>query len=300
MSKKFYNINYFGHIPFNPDLLLEKQRFKDRPVGIVYTDLIKMYWTVRSFRVDISIQVIAQKDPLTTFIRGGGTSAGIIGASAGLGIVNQNFAQGDSSINLQGYTKISRRYEKYIRKIATTTVPFEGLKNNKLDIIDENLTELQKDSNIKPNPLINIDAKPNEASLCVPGPFHRFNQLGASLSIDFSDIIYYQKKYWPKIIFLASKGETSFTTNPFLASSGGLTVIGGISILSYNIPIYGNIDFSPDRLIPPIAFINGTIKPGNRCCDRFFFDGFDEQRAGSCKEECGDGINGAYSKEKKA
>ena len=42
MSKKFHNINFLGHIPFNPDLLLEKGRFRDRPVGILYPDLIKM------------------------------------------------------------------------------------------------------------------------------------------------------------------------------------------------------------------------------------------------------------------
>jgi len=298
MSKKFHNINFLGHIPFNPDLLLEKGRFRDRPVGILYTDLIKMYWTVRSFQVNISIQVIAQKDPLTTFIRTGGTSGGIIGATAGLAAVNQNFAQGDSSITLTGNTKILRRYEKYTRKIPTTSIPFEGVRNNKLDDISPNLEELQRDPSAKNNPLISVDIKPNEASLCVPGPLHKITKSGAFLSIDFSDIIYYQKKYWPKIIFLAARGEASFTSNPLRAFSGGLTVLGSIGLMSYNIPIYGSIDFSPDRIIPPIAFVNGSIKPGNRCCDRFFYDGFDNERFEKCKEECGDGLNGVYNKEK--
>lgn len=298
MPKKFHNINFLGHIPFNPDLLLEKGRFRDRPVGIFPTDLIKMYWTVRSFQVSIAIQVIAQKDPLTTFIRGGGTSGGIVGATAGLAAVNQNFAQGDSSVTLKGHTKILRRTEKYIRNIATTSIPFEGVRNGKLDIISDNLEELQRDPNAKKNPLVNVDLKPNEASLCVPGPWHRLSKGGAYLSIDFSDIFYYQKKYWPKIIFTATRGETSFTSNPLSRLSGGLTVLGGIQLMSYNIPIYGSIDFSPDRIIPPIAFVNGSIKPGNRCCDRFFYDGFDNERFEKCKDECGDGVNGVYNKEK--
>jgi hypothetical protein len=297
-NKGFYNINYLGHIPFNPDLFLEKGRFKDRPVGILYTDLIKMYWSIRSFRVDISIQVIAQDDPLTAFIRGGGSTGGIASALGGLANVNQSLSAGDSELKLGGYTKISHRYEKYIRKIATTSIPFEGIKNNKLDRITPGLNELEKDPNIKINPLITINSKPNEASLCVPGPLHKIVQGGAFLSIDFSDIIYYQKRYWPKIIFLGSTRQASFSFNPLNISGRSLTVFGSIGLLSYNIPVYGSIEFSPDQIIPPIAIVLGSIKAGNRCCDRFFYDGFDEKRSEECKNECGDGPQGVYTKEK--
>lgn len=298
MSKKFSNINFLGHIPFNPDFLLEKNRFRDRPVGILYNDLIRMYWTVKSFRVDISIQVIAQDDPLTRFIRTGGTSGGIGGALGGLANVNQSLSAGDSSLKISGFTKINHKYEKYVRNIATSTVPFEGIKNNKLDDVASNVEKLQKDPEVKNNPLFTINLKPNEASLCVPGPIHKINQNRGFLTMDFSDIVFFQKKYWPKIIFLGSTSQASFTSNPLRGLTGGLTVIGSIGLLSYNIPIYGSLDLSPDSAIPPIAIVNGTIKPGNRCCDRFFYDGFDNERASECTEECGDGPNGVFEKAK--
>jgi hypothetical protein len=298
MSKKFHNINFLGHIPFNPDLLLEKGRFRDRPVGILYTDLIKMYWTVRSFQVDISLQVIAQDDALSAFLRGGGSTGGVTAALGGLAAATQS-AGGSSSLSLNGHTKILNKYEKYIRNIATSSIPFEGVKNGKLDILGDNLEELQKDPEIKNNPLTSINLKPTEASLCVAGPVHRVSKSGAFLSIDFSDIIYFKRKYWPKIIFLASTSQSNFTSNPLRAYSGiDLEVFGSIGLLSYNIPIYANIEFSADRLTTPYAIVNGSIKPGNRCCDRFFYDGFDEIRFEECKEVCGDDVNGVYNKEK--
>lgn len=299
MSKKFHNINFLGHIPFNPDLLLEKGRFRDRPVGILYPDLIKMYWTVRSFQVDISIQVVAQDDPLSAFLRGGGATGGVAAALGGLAVASQSVG-GSSNISLSGHTKILNRYEKYVRNIATSSIPFEGVRNGKLDFLGENLEELQKDPDVKNNPLTSINLKPTEASLCVAGPIHRVSKSRAFLSIDFSDIIYYKRKYWPRIIFLASTSQSNFTSNPLRAYGGmDLEVFGSIGLLdSYNIPIYANIEFSADRIITPYAIVNGSIKPGNRCCDRFFYDGFDEVRFEECLEECGDDINGVYTKEK--
>jgi hypothetical protein len=299
MSKKFHNINFLGHIPFNPDLLLEKGRFRDRPVGVLYTDLIKMYWTVRSFQVDISLQVVAQDDALSAFLMGGGAAGGITAALGGLAVATQS-AGGSSNLSLNGHTKILNKYEKYVRNIATSSIPFEGVKNGKLDFLGENLEELQKDPEIKNNPLTSINLKPTEASLCVAGPVHRISKSGAFLSIDFSDIIYFKRKYWPKIIFLASTSQSNFTSNPLRAYGGmDLEVFGSIGLLdSYNIPIYANIECSANRLTAPFAIVNGSIKPGNRCCDRFFYDGFDEIRFEECKEVCGDDIKGVYNKEK--
>jgi hypothetical protein len=299
MSKKFHNINFLGHIPFNPDLLLEKGRFRDRPVGVLYTDLIKMYWTVRSFQVDISLQVVAQDDALSAFLMGGGAFGGVTAALGGLAVATQS-AGGFSSLSLNGHTKILNKYEKYVRNIATSSIPFEGVKNGKLDFLGENLEELQKDPEIKNNPLTSINLKPTEASLCVAGPVHRVSKSGAFLSIDFSDIIYFKRKYWPKIIFLASTSQSNFTSNPLRGYGGmDLEVFGSIGLLdSYNIPIYANIEFSASRLTTPFAIVNGSIKPGNRCCDRFFYDGFDEIRFEECKKVCGDDINGVYNKEK--
>lgn len=296
--KKFYNINYIGHIPFNPDLLLEKKDFRHRPVGMLYSDLLKFYWTVRSFRVDINIQVVALDDPLSTFIGAGGTSAGIIGALGGLAAVSQS-QQDTSSLIIEGNTKILNKYEKYVRNIATTSVPFEGIKNNKLEEIREYPDKLQKDPKFKKNPLSNLNLKPTEASLCVPGPFHKITKGSSFFSVDFSDILYFRKKYWPKIFFEGSTSQSIFTADPLKPLDGQILIVNGaIGFMSYNIPIYGSTNFSQFRAFQPFAVVNGTIKPGNRCCDRFFYDGFDDVREKECREECTDTTNGVYQTEK--
>lgn len=295
---KFHNINFLGHIPFNPDLLLDKGRFKDRPVGIGYLDLIKMYWTVRSFKVKISIQTIANDDPLATFILAGGTSGGIAGALGGLAAVNQSAARAPGSVSINGYTKIEGSYQKKIRKQKTTSSPFEGIDNGILPSPGENLENLEIDTSVKdPNLFANIK-KPKEGDLCSAGPVHSIGSGGGYLRIDFSDIIYFQRKYWPKIIFLAASGDSRFSTSPFLVKGYDLPVNGSINLMGYPIKIYGDITFSMGRLIPPFAIAAGNIEPGDRCCDRFFYDGFDEEREQQCKEECGDGPKGVYKESK--
>jgi hypothetical protein len=296
MDKNFYKINYLGHLPFNPDLLLEKKNFRNRPVGMIYTDLLKFYWTIRSFRVDINIQVVSIDDPLSTFIGAGGTSAGIVSALGGLGVVTQS-QQDTSTLVREGNTKIVNKYEKYVRNISTSSIPFEGIKNNKLEEIKYFPEKLQKDTKIKNNPLTNLNLKPTEGSLCVPGPVHKITKGSSFFSIDFSDILYFRKRYWPKIFFEGSTSQSIFTADPLKPLDGQPLIINGaIGFMSYNIPIYGSTNFSQFRALTPFAIVDGSIKPGNRCCDRFFYDGFDDIRQKECAEECGDGNEGVYTK----
>ncbi len=38
-----FAVNHLGHIPFNPDLLLDKNRMYDRPVGLTFQEITKLY-----------------------------------------------------------------------------------------------------------------------------------------------------------------------------------------------------------------------------------------------------------------
>lgn len=297
-QKKFNNINFLGHIPFNPDLLLDKNRFIDRPVGFNYLDLIKMYWSVRSFKVSIAIQTIAQDDPYTTFFLAGGTSAGILGATAGLAAVNQSLGKSAGTISINGYTKIQGSYQKKVRKQKTTSSPFEGIDDGILPSPGENLENLEIDETFPDPYLFSNTQKPKEGDLCSAGPVHTIISGGAYLRIDFSDIVYFQRKYWPKIIFLASSGESRYSTSPFRVSGNDLPIRGSINLIGNPLALYGDIAFSPSRIIPPFAIAQGNIEPGDRCCDRFFYDGYDDVREQECEEECGDGPEGVYRAQK--
>jgi hypothetical protein len=297
-NKKFNNINFLGHLPFNPDLLLDKKRFVDRPVGLNYLDIIKMYWTIKSFKVQVSIQTIAQDDPLTTFLLAGGTVGGSVGAIAGLAAVNQSLGRSPGFISINGYTKIQNTYQKKVRKQKTNSIPFEGIQNSILLDPGENLENLEVDSSVKDPFLQSITQKPKEGDLCSAGPVHTIIRPGAYLKIDLSDIVYFQRKYWPKIIFLAASGDSRYSTSPFIANGFDLPIKGSFLLLGNPLKLYADIAFSATRLIPPFAIANGRIEAGDRCCDRFFYDGCDDIRENQCKEECGDGPQGIYRERK--
>lgn len=297
-NQKFNNINFLGHIPFNPDLLLDKGRFNDRPVGLLYLDLIKMYWSIRSFKVKINIQTIAQDDPLATFFLAGGSIGGILGAEAGLAAVNQSLGRSAGFITMNGYTKIQNTYQKKIRKQKTNTIPSEGIQNGELLNPGDNLENLQIDESIDDPYLQSIVQKPREADLCSAGPVHTIITPGAYLRIDFSDILYYQGRYWPKILFLAGSGDSRYSTNPFLTKGLDLPINGSITLMGYPLKLYADITFSPTRVIEPFAIANGSIDAGDRCCDRFFYDGCDDIREKECEEVCGDGPRGVYRENK--
>lgn len=289
-NKKFHNINHLGHIPFNPDLFLNKGRFFDRPVGLSFQEFTKLYWTVKSFKVSLVLTSFNEVDAFTAFVAGGGASAGIAGATAGLAGVAASIA-GQAPIILNGYTKIITRYEKTIRKDTTNSSPFEGFSNGSLEKKDK---WFEKDPEISKNPLVSTNKKPNEASLCSAGPVHKIQRGASYLSIDFSDVIFFRRLYWPKIQFVGSSNNLGFSFNPS-RSQVNVNVIGGISFLGALIPFYG---FSESFTIIPSSLVVafGSIDIGKRCCDRFFYDGSDEEREKDekCQSVCGDGTNGVF------
>jgi hypothetical protein len=292
---KFYNINHLGHIPFNPDLLLNKNRFLDRPVGFSFQEITKLYWTVKSFEVALTIVSFNELNALDSFLASGGTAGG---AGVGLAVALNSIAN-QQPIILNGHTKIINRFERTVRKDTTNSSPFEGINNGSLQKKDL-WFEKDPDNKIIKNPLTAIDIRPNEASLCSAGPVHTLKKGSAFLSIDFSDILFFKRLYWPKIQFLGSSNNLSFTFNPGPRRDVNVNVIGGVNFLGALLPFYGfaeSFTAVPSRLV--VAF--GSISIGKRCCDRFFYDGFNTEREedDSCKNVCGDGPNGVFENIKK-
>ena len=74
----------------------------NHPIGLSFRDMMFNFWEVKSYK--ISIQALTIIDPFLTFLQGGGTVGGIIGALNGLSLVTQLLSQGDKYIN--GNTKI--------------------------------------------------------------------------------------------------------------------------------------------------------------------------------------------------
>lgn len=302
-----FNINHIGHLPFNPDNLLNKGRFFNRPAGFSYADIIKMYWTVRSFKVNITILNTNQEDPLSSFILGGGTIGGIGGALGGLAAAQSAITRNPGSLTMTGYTKISHKYDISIRKKRTSSVPFEGAKRDKTNnnILDQINTEkgdfeIETDTTIvKDNFLFTENLTPNEGTICSAGPIHSIIKPGGYLKIDLSDIIYFQEKYWPLITFLAAAGDTTYSSNP---ANSNAEVRGGIFIMDALVPLYADMTFSPTRIRGMIV-ANGKVVPGDRCCDRFLWDGKDDVRLekgdDKCKKNCSDDpLTGVYKKKK--
>lgn len=294
-----FNVHHLGHIPFNPDLLLDRNRLRGRPAGFSFNEITKMYWTVKSFNVTISIISFNEINALETFVTAGGTSGGIIGATAGLGAVQSSIGN-QAPISLAGYTKIITKYSKKVRKKPTYSIPFEGINSSKQDLSIKP-TDFDIDEEINPNILSSQNLRPNEGSLCSAGPVHRIQRGNSLLLIDFSDIIYFQRKYWPKIEFLGGSRNLAFTFDPFKAGNVNVNAIGGINFLGNLIPVIGYSEsFSsiPTQLV--VAF--GSIQIGKRCCDRFYWDGADEDRANglinnnynNCIDVCGSGQAGVF------
>jgi hypothetical protein len=301
-----FNVNFLGGvgnprfpIPYNPDRFHRPSNFREltnapprfynnRPIQLTPEQMFKMYWTVKSLEITISAFTFSIRDPVSDFIMGGGTSAGIIGASAGLTNVLMQQANDYGGLSVQGHTKIIGKYEKKIR------LGREGVFNG-ITMPDSYKGEgsaLDMDDDIQPNILFSRNFKPNEGSICSAGPIHYFSsrEQGTSggsffLVIDFSDILYSKRFYWPAVYMIANlTGGASFSYGTMpnidftnlgvtLAPSFGGTAIGNIT---------GDLGFlsgfSTNLRFTQTLIVGGSIKIGKRCCDRFFWDGQDSIR----------------------
>jgi hypothetical protein len=279
-----FAVNCFGHLPFNPDNLIDGyprvgKRSYDRPVGLPFQDITKLYWTVRSFEVNFTIISFNAVNAFTSFVAGGFAAGGLLGASAGLATVTQSLTN-EQPIIMAGHTKIIQKFQRTIRNRKTYSVPFEGTDLSDPSFYSSSSSSSSsshpfskdEDPQIQPNPKVSLTFKPNEGSLCSAGPVHKL-QVGSSyLVIDFSDIWYNQNKWWPKMHFYGTSSNLAFSFNPIQSN---VIVIGGVNFLGYLIPFYGFAEsFLPIPLPPPV-FAFGTIQPGKRHCDKFYWDGVD-------------------------
>jgi hypothetical protein len=313
-----FNVNFLGGIPYNPDNLHIPQNDKKgtpnifqspastRILGYSFNQMFAAYWTVRSFEINVTAQVTDTADPLSQFIAGGGTSAGIIGATAGLGSISQ---PQDGGVGARGYTKIYSKYSKRVRKAR------EGIINNitQPKFRDLGSQSLDLDENIDPNKLISHIYKPNEGTLCSAGPVHIFSKNNVSVVLDFSDIRYFafrrSRLYWPNVtinISVPAAGAAFGNTIPqIITPSASIGRGGGLSFINLNVPgIAANLGttlISSQITTNQIANVTIDIRPGKRCCDRFFWDGKDEERIedsetktpredskDTCESVCGD------------
>ena len=108
--------------------------------------------------------------------------------------------------------------------------------------------------------------------------------------IDFSDIIYRGYFYYPRINITASTSRFSFSTAPNFGGAGGWgTSIQNVIFMGSLIPV----TVVPAKIKPtafPLVLFNCEIKPGDRCCDRFYWDGKDKEREKDC-DSCNDKDN---------
>jgi hypothetical protein len=269
-----FNVNFLGHLPYNPDELPERNYLtgsgSDRPIGLTLGEMVKLYWTVRSYRVRIGSSSIGGDDPFTQFIEGGGNTGGIIGANAGL--ANINLGGSGNNANLNGYTKIINTYRKKIRKER------EGVING----VTQKTVEIDK--SISPNIITSSIVRVNEGVLCSAGPIHTFVGASGYVKIDMSDIVFAKRLYWPKIFILLQSSSLSMSSK-IAGYAGNINVLGGVKFSTYGvIPFYGS---SFSRNTPTLVSVDGSIEIGTRCCDRFYWDGGDESRFNeTCKKDC--------------
>jgi len=253
--------NYFGHRSFNPDNNPEGETFGDgseRPIGFLEKDINYLFWNIRSFNCNFVITI--QSDPLSAFLSSSSPTS-IVGALASLSLLST-----DRTEPVVGYTKISTSFKQKQRvgrrKDDTKDgiiYTWDGVKNGKT------ITKISLGNNQKTFTYSNNKIYEGQVA---SGPIH---SLGGKVVIDFSNIKYYNRKYWPRIII---------TTNNATSKIQGSRILGGVSFMGQLIPMFsaGNI------LATKIAF--GAIEPGNRLnretntYDKFLWDGTDyyEQR----------------------
>jgi len=273
-----FNVNYFGKIPINPDVLPEGEptgQATFRPIGFTFKEMFKMYWNTKRF--DINISVINPADALLAFTASGGTTGTAMGAIIGLSSAADEFKGGSSA--LIGKTSISHTFSQKFR-LGKKGVEVEGEEGEEVDIFtmetletNNPLRSLRLDPEKKHQKLQSNISEINEGTLCSPGPIHKLTTPTGQIIIDLSSIIMRRNLYYPKIIINMIKGQVSSALHLGGLTSGGVSFFnGGLVILSTGVTSLSGVP----------SFVSGSVSFGQDCCDKFFYDGKDEER----KKEC--------------
>lgn len=291
------NINYFGSPPFNPENVPETRwvwgQGSPRPIGFTLTEITNLYWTVRSFRVSIIANFLA--DAFAALIAGASTGT-LIGTTVGLSAAVSILEQGGG--NLQGKTKVRNIYTEKNRiqptpkaGAAGQETPALGRPCNGRSNFQQVASHLQQFNHtvqlVSENPkyLVAQNNNVTEGTISGAGPVHLLNNSNSRIEINFSDIIYVNGLYWP-VIKITMPLITSFLYDitPLGAqtnfSSGA--AIGGVNFMGKVITLYTTSQF-----LLNIVFAFGDVEIGTGCCDRFYFDGMDRERVDNyCPEGC--------------
>jgi hypothetical protein len=311
-----FNVNFLGGIPYNPDNLHvpENQEFTEqeklfdgvagRLLGYSFNQMMSMYWTVRSFEIKVGVSVVDTIDPLSQFIQGGGTSAGVIGAIGGLASISSR----NGGLNEKGYTQIYSKYNKKVRMAregilkGITQPMFKDLKSESLNV-DTEFRDPTDPNKERPYLLESHIYKPNEGTLCSAGPVHIFSRANVIIMLDFSNILYYglrntgARLYWPQILIYINVPNAGaefgnlITGQIYLSDSSGF-INNGLSFINLN-SVNFSANFGLQRINSriyntQIANVNIDIQPGKRCCDRFLWDGKDSLPETDARQEDGD------------
>lgn len=317
-----FNVNYLagtpeGLIPLNKDSWLKKDRklidiyqppgqpqltIQERTQPFFTRELFDAYWTVRSFKVSFRL--------ITSSLRHGQEAAKILEPYENVGFMTSKQLRekiGESKVEellnlktafkIEGYTKTRHRYYKTIQE----------LKDGKETGYD-NFAERA----IGNSPKIGFIYKPTEGSLPSPGPVHFLGRSNFTFELDLSDILYYRisiedksksknkevknDSFWnkvsqttgwyrPRIVIQAITDEgrisTDFGIGGLVGKGNGIFDVEFMEGESY-LPVYYFWFGGKGRTI----LADCKITPGDRCCDRYFWDGVDRKdTCPSCSDE---------------
>jgi hypothetical protein len=313
------NIHTFGQvIPYNPDNLPEQGLVTgpgtERPVGFIDFDLMaRLYWSVKSFRVS-AIGIPLLNFTFEAFLLGGGVTGTILGSVIGLATAAQT---SPVPLALTGETELMHIFTKKVRRVRDgvyrNITQEESFKPSSKESSSSSSSSssgtkaksaLDIDPDINPNYLVSKYFKPKEGIFVSPGGYHSLITNYGGILINFSDVIYAKRQYWPKVfIFLRNPQSRNIfksalaIRDPFFSAAlqvvndrtayRDLTTdvlstptVGGVSFLGQLVPLYGTGNVN-------IFSIFGAVSIGNRVCDRFYFDGApDSTRKGYNEDLC--------------
>jgi hypothetical protein len=192
------NIHTFGQvIPCNPDNLPEAGLVTgpgtERPVGFTLARMSKLYWTVKNFKVSIAAVPLLDFT-FEAFLLGGGSTGTILGSLGGLATASLTqpipiFFQGETGFN----HVVSKKVRNSNDGVCKGLTPEQFLGSTEK-------VALSIDKAVQPNYTVSELFISDPGLLVAPGGYYRlFNNYGA-IFINFSDIIYAQRQYWPKIL----------------------------------------------------------------------------------------------------
>ena len=241
-------------------------------MGLSYlNEISELYWTVRSFKVNINVlDLNAGVDALGTFLLAGGSVGGVAGATAGLAAVTKQLSTSPLS-TINGRTRIFSAYRRKNRKCADSSSGSGSFEYDDYgNIINTNgCQKIKLDKTF-----LSTDLNTNESMLSVAGPIHSLSSPNGQgyVQVNFEDVIYANRLYWPIIQIFIGNGNVTLTSNILaLGEDQNAYNIGGVNFC--NMGVITMSGYTISNFQPAFYSVGGDFQVGERCCDRFYFDG---------------------------